>query len=135
MCVLQVLSNVSYQTGPESFPEMVGSYKQLAKPALEFVKVICGVLKLDSAVEEQVSIHQSDSLCKHMIFIKGLLVYVSTTQQVVVMRRQLLAQLGIREFSDEGLLTDYCRSFILPDLICTFCSHCRDLDICRDERK
>lgn len=67
--------------GPESFPVLVGSYKQLTKPALEFVKVVCGVLKLDPGVEEQ----------------------------VVVLRRQLLAQLGIKEFADEGKSTDYCR--------------------------
>jgi hypothetical protein len=34
---------------------MVGSYQQLNKPALEFVKVICNVLALDSAVEAEVS--------------------------------------------------------------------------------
>jgi len=92
--------------GPECFPVMVGSYKQLSKPALEFVKVVCGLLKLDPAVEEQ----------------------------VMVLRRQLLAQLGVKEFSEEGLSADYCRSFVVPDLICAFCSHCRDLDLCRDEQ-
>ncbi|KAM3572228.1 hypothetical protein VYU27_005762 [Nannochloropsis oceanica] len=92
--------------GPECFPVMVGSYKHLSRPALEFVKVVCGILKLDPAVEEQ----------------------------VMVLRRQLLAQLGVKEFSEEGLSADYCRSFVVPDLICAFCSHCRDLDLCRDEQ-
>ena len=92
--------------GPECFPVMVGSYKQLSKPSLEFVKVVCGILKLDPTVEEQ----------------------------VMVLRRQLLAQLGVKEFSEEGLSADYCRSFVVPDLICAFCSHCRDLDLCRDEQ-
>ena len=86
---------------------MVGSYRQLSKPALEFVKAVCRVLKLDPNAEES----------------------------VVVLRRQLLAQLGTKEFSDEGeVVAEYARSFILPDLICAFCSHCRDLDLCRDER-
>lgn len=93
--------------GPECFPTMVGSYRQLSKPALEFVKAVCRVLKLDPAAEES----------------------------VVVLRRQLLAQLGTKEFSEEGeVATEYARSFILADLICAFCSHCRDLDLCRDER-
>ncbi|TFJ85676.1 hypothetical protein NSK_003184 [Nannochloropsis salina CCMP1776] len=92
--------------GPECFPATVGVHRQSTTPALEFVKVVCGLLKLDSAVEEQ----------------------------VVVLRRQLLAQLGAKEFSEQGLSEDYCRSFVVPDLICAFCSHCRDLDLCRDEQ-
>lgn len=50
------------------------------------------------------------------------------------LRKQALAEVGVRQFSAEGLYSDPCVSFVLPDVICTFCNLCRDLDLCRDSR-
>lgn len=54
--------------------------------------------------------------------------------QVETLRKQALAEVGVRQFSAEGLYSDPCVSFVLPDVICTFCNLCRDLDLCRDSR-
>lgn len=54
--------------------------------------------------------------------------------QVETLRKQALAEVGVRQFSAEGLYRDPCVSFVLPDVICTFCNLCRDLDLCRDSR-
>ncbi len=40
-----------------------------------------------------------------------------------------------QEFAEEAeVFKDISRSFLLQDLVCGFCSHCRDLELCRDER-
>lgn len=50
------------------------------------------------------------------------------------LRKQALAEVGVRQFSAEGQYVDPCVSFVLPDVICSFCNLCRDLDMCRDSR-
>lgn len=54
--------------------------------------------------------------------------------KVETLRKQALAEVGVRQFSAEGLYRDPCVSFVLPDVICSFCNLCRDLDLCRDSR-
>ena len=67
--LLRMVSDIDNELrGPECFPTMVGSFRQLTKPALEFVKAVCRVMRLDPAAEESVT----------------------------VLRRQLLAQLGVK---------------------------------------
>nr|XP_053633938.1 DNA polymerase epsilon catalytic subunit A-like [Cherax quadricarinatus] len=73
-------------------------------PALEFVKSVTKVLSLDSAVTEQV--------CK--------------------LRRDLLKLLNIGEFSPEAEWKDPCVSYVLPEVICRACNHCRNIDLCKD---
>ena len=90
------------------FPTFVlhlsGSHLKLTHPALEFVKALCKVLSLDSAIAEQV------------------------TQ----LRRNLLKLINVGEFSDIAEWKDPCISFILPEVICKQCNHCRDIDLCKD---
>ena len=90
----------------DAFPSSVGttSNVKLTNPALELVKSICHILSLDIPVEEEVD----------------------------VLRKLLLRQIGIAEFSSKAQFTNYATSFILPDVICDFCNYCRDVDICRD---
>ncbi|XP_046997014.1 DNA polymerase epsilon catalytic subunit 1 [Schistocerca americana] len=73
-------------------------------PALEFVKAVCKVLSLDPSVQEEVN----------------------------NIRRNMLRLLGIGEFSSVATWRDPCISFILPEVICRACNHCRDIDLCRD---
>lgn len=73
-------------------------------PALEFVKATTHVLSLDSALEEEVS----------------------------ALKRMLLSQLRVREFNDDSQFKDPCVSYVLSDVICTYCSLCRDYDLLRD---
>lgn len=46
----------------------------------------------------------------------------------------MLKIVGAREFSAESEFTDPGISFVLPDVICRYCFHCRDIDLLRDMR-
>ncbi|KAG7176387.1 DNA polymerase epsilon catalytic subunit A-like [Homarus americanus] len=70
-------------------------------PALEFVKNVTKVLSLDSTV----------------------------TEQVYKLRRDLLKLLNIGEFSPEAQWKDPCVSYVLPEVICRACNHCRNIDL------
>ncbi|KAK6247338.1 hypothetical protein QUC31_018903 [Theobroma cacao] len=72
--------------------------------ALEFIKHVCAVLALDHNVQHD----------------------------VLVLRKNLLKYARIREFAPEAEFHDPCPSFILPNVICSYCNDCRDLDLCRD---
>ena len=76
----------------------------LANPSLEFVKAICRVFQLDHNIEEEVT----------------------------RLRRNLLKLVGVGEFSPEAEWKDVCMSYVLPEVICPTCNHCRDIDLCRD---
>ncbi|CAM9207253.1 unnamed protein product, partial [Ectocarpus sp. 4 AP-2014] len=93
-------------SGPDAFPNKPGAARELTNPALEFIKSLCHVLSLDPTV----------------------------TDEVETLRKQALAEVGVRQFSAEGQYSDPCVSFVLPDVICSFCNLCRDLDLCRDAR-
>ncbi|GAU25117.1 hypothetical protein TSUD_274060 [Trifolium subterraneum] len=72
--------------------------------ALEFIKHVCAVLALDQSVQHDVH----------------------------VMRKNLLKYVRVREFAPEAEFHDPCHSFTLPNVICSYCNDCRDLDLCRD---
>ena len=86
------------------FPSLPGSHLKLTHPALEFVKALCKVLSLDEAI----------------------------TEQVTQLRRNLLKLISVGEFSDLADWHDPCVSFVLPEVICKQCNHCRDIDLCKD---
>ncbi|KAK9824549.1 hypothetical protein WJX72_011249 [[Myrmecia] bisecta] len=89
------------------FPRLAGSHLSEAErgtAAEAFVRSVCCVLTLDQSVEEEVAL----------------------------LRRNLLTLLHMREFSDAAAFQEPCLSFVLRDVICTYCNNCRDLDLCRD---
>lgn len=90
--------------GHDVFPQRAGSHLHMDNPALEFVKAVCHVLALDP----------------------------SLSQEVASLRRLLLAQLRVREFSATSEYKDPSLSYILRDVICSYCSTCRDVDLLRD---
>jgi DNA polymerase epsilon subunit 1 len=49
--------------------------------------------------------------------------------EIASLRRILLAQLRIREFSPLSNFINPCPSYLLKDVICNYCSTCRDLDL------
>lgn len=73
--------------------------------AVDFVNVTCEVLALDESISEEVS----------------------------SLKRTLLAHLKVREYSEEARYKDSTSSYILRDVICSFCSSYRDIDLLRDE--
>lgn len=89
-------------SGTDSFPLLPGSHIQLENPALEFIKNVVKILQLDPDVE----------------------------QEVHVLHKSLLAQIGIQEYSECAKWQNPCASFILPDVFCRQCYVCRDLDLC-----
>jgi DNA polymerase epsilon subunit 1 len=56
----------------------------------------------------------------------------STSLETRLLRRELLALLEVREFSDEGRFQNPSASLKFPQLICNYCTRTRDLDLCRD---
>ncbi|CAJ1979167.1 unnamed protein product [Sphenostylis stenocarpa] len=72
--------------------------------ALEFIKHVCAVLALDQSVQHE----------------------------VLVLRKNLLKYVDVREFAPEAEFHDPFHSFILSNVICSYCNDCRDLDLCRD---
>lgn len=109
------------------FPMLPGSHLPLNNPALEFIKNVCHILSMDPAVQQQVctSSHTLILNCRH--FIGGRYFH-----QVRLVKTNLLKLIDVRAFSAEAEFHNPCRTFILPDVICSFCSDCRDLDLCRD---
>jgi hypothetical protein len=90
--------------GAKEFPVLAGSHLDLKNPALEFVKAVCHILQLDKTVKDETQF----------------------------LRRNLMRLIHIREFGPQAQFRDPCLSFILPDIICSRCNYCRDLDLCRD---
>lgn len=88
----------------EDFPTQLGCRYKLRCPALEFVKYITKALSLDKNIMNQ---------CNKL-------------------KKDLLKIVNVREFSDEAQYTDPSLSFVVPQMICMKCNHCRDVDLCRD---
>lgn len=88
-----------------TFPIRVGSHLvNLGEGAVAFVRFLGALLQLDQDAGTA-----TFSLLKHAY-----------------------ALLGVGEFSEATIYQDPCCSFLLPDLICSACQHCRHLDFCRD---
>lgn len=89
------------------FPHLAGSHlsqSELGTPALAFIRGITRLYSLDKSVLDQ----------------------------VVVLRRQLLRLVHVKEFGPDAAWRDPCMTVILPDVICSTCQDCQDLDLCRD---
>lgn len=72
--------------------------------ALEFIKHVSAAMALDQNVQHD----------------------------VLVMRRNLLRYIRVREFAPEAQFSAAVTSFILPNIICSYCNDVRDLDLGRD---
>ncbi|CAJ1945696.1 unnamed protein product [Cylindrotheca closterium] len=71
-------------------------------PVLQFIKSVMVVLGLDRDVETEVHI----------------------------LKRSLLAQIGVAEYSKIAQWDNPCRTFILPDVFCPECQECKDINLC-----
>ncbi|GAA5932437.1 hypothetical protein JCM1841_000581 [Sporobolomyces salmonicolor] len=91
---------------PEAFqfPVLPGSHLKLKNPVLEFIKTTCAVLALSKDVGEE----------------------------VVVLKRNLLDLIGVREFAKEAVFHNPCLPFKVPMVVCKSCNSIRDLDLCRN---
>ena len=87
-----------------TFPQLPGSHMQLSDPALEFAKQVTHLASLEPECEAP--LHR--------------------------LKRNALKLLGYREFAIEGVWSNPSLSFVLPEVVCEFCGHTRDVDLCRD---
>lgn len=94
----------STRDASSEFPKLAGSYLPLNNPALEFIKTVCQVLALDKAIEND----------------------------IYRLRKSLLKFINVREFAKEAEFVNPCLSYVLHDVMCTFCSSTRDMDLLRD---
>ncbi|OQR98917.1 DNA polymerase epsilon catalytic subunit [Achlya hypogyna] len=101
--LLRLVPEIMAHTALE-FPVLAGSHLAWTHPALELVKCVAHVWGLDAAVGSQV-------------------------QQL---KRALLKTMTISEYADEAKFVNPSQSFVLPDIICTHCNVCRDVDLCRE---
>lgn len=72
--------------------------------ALNFVKFITKILALDTALVDEVA----------------------------SLRRTLLTQLNMKEFNSLSEFEDPSSSYVLRDIVCSYCNTCRDIDLLRD---
>uniref|UniRef100_J3LD65 DNA polymerase epsilon catalytic subunit n=1 Tax=Oryza brachyantha TaxID=4533 RepID=J3LD65_ORYBR len=109
--LLRIVSDILHHFKGKGKSESVEHANQEPDPhthkgdaALEFIKHICAVLALDQNVQHD----------------------------ILRMRKNLLKLVRVKEFSPEAQFQDPCASFTLPNVICSYCNDCRDLDLCRD---
>ncbi|PNF35844.1 hypothetical protein B7P43_G09409 [Cryptotermes secundus] len=101
---LKQAKNLIKENDEDQFSWSKNSHMDLEKVSLEFVKTVCKVLSLDSSVQDEVT----------------------------KVRRNMLRLINVGDFSDEAVWHDPCVSFVLPEVICKACNHCRDIDLCKD---
>ena len=80
----------------------LASKSTATNPALEFIKTVIVVLELDSDVQSEVQI----------------------------LKRSLLAQVGVAEYAKVAQWVDPCPRFMLPDVFCSECHESRDVNLC-----
>ena len=87
------------KSDPEAFhfPILPGSHLKLKNPVLEFIKTTCAVLALSKDVGEE----------------------------VVVLKRNLLDLIGVREFAREAIFHNPCLPFKVPMVVCKLCNSIR----------
>lgn len=76
-------------------------------PAIEFIKALCKILAIDPTVTDEL-----DSL-----------------------RKNMLRLVGVGEFSENAIWKDTEKSYILTEMICQACNHCRDVDLLKDKHR
>lgn len=73
-------------------------------PVLDMVNYVCAVMSLDKEVE----------------------------LEVVTLKNSLLKLLSVAQFSPEAQFEDPALSFVLRDMVCSFCNRTSDIDLCKD---
>lgn len=86
----------------EILPPFLAQNSRTMHPALSFLNAVIVVLELDPEVETEVQ----------------------------VLKRSLLAQVGVAEYSSLAQWVNPCPTFILPDTFCMECHESRDINLC-----
>lgn len=75
--------------------------------SLDFIKSLVKILSVDSTIDEELN----------------------------SVRKNMLKLVGIGEFSDLAVWEDTSNSYILSEIICKACNHCRDVDLLKDKHR
>ncbi|KAI5747720.1 hypothetical protein M8J77_017786 [Diaphorina citri] len=94
-------------TGSDAMLSRAQDRGNVLRPALELVKAVCKVLELDPSIGDEVT----------------------------RLKRNLLRLIGVGEFSKDAQWSDPCLSYVLSEVICASCNHCRDIDLCKDPHR
>jgi len=86
----------------KDFNEQSKNASVVENPVLEFIKSVMTVLELDHEVDAEVH----------------------------VLKRSLLAQVGVAEYSSLAKWENPCQTFMLPDVFCKECRESRDVNLC-----
>lgn len=99
-----------------------------SSPALDFVTSVCHVLGLDPAVREAVY-----NLKCNLLRLLGKRPGQSGEEanRATSFRLQFVI-VGVGEFASEAVWKDRAVCYVIPQLICKVCNHCRDVDLGRD---
>lgn len=76
-------------------------------PAVEFIKALCKILTVDPSV----------------------------TDELDALRKNMLRLVGLGEFSEKAIWKETEKSYILTEMICQACNHCRDVDLLKDKHR
>jgi len=86
----------------EMLPPLLGDRDRPMNAALEFIKNVTVVLELDSEIEPEVQ----------------------------RLKRSLLSQVGVAEYSQAAHWENPCPTLVLPDVFCSECQESRDVNLC-----
>ncbi|GAA97490.1 uncharacterized protein L969DRAFT_83792 [Mixia osmundae IAM 14324] len=86
------------------FPRLPGSHLQQRKPLLAWIASVCAI----------VSLHKTNAV------------------EAQSLKRMLLQQIGVREFSAEAAFRNPCISIKVQMAVCLHCANARTMDLCRD---
>ncbi|KAL3628020.1 DNA polymerase epsilon catalytic subunit A [Castilleja foliolosa] len=99
----------------------------------KLLKIACDPSLHIKGRNESQSDHKGDSALEFIKYVSAVLALDKKVQhEVLVMRRNLLKLVRVREFAPEAEFQNIFTSLILPNVVCSYCNDCRDLDLCRD---
>ncbi|KAD4583994.1 hypothetical protein E3N88_21595 [Mikania micrantha] len=101
---LSITEHLGEQIIPHFTHNLLKIVSKCKSHALEFIKCVCAVLELDQNVQDDIRI----------------------------MKKNLLKLVHVREFAPEAQFQKCLISFTLPNVFCSYCNECRDIDLRED---
>ena len=113
--------------------------RALLKTVSESIKTVSANVDDENAEQDEFSHSVSSKLsgsAANVEFVKLLIAVLSldslTEKSILLLRRDLLSCIGLKEFSKKAEVVRERDPLILSQIICEYCNFCRDLDLTRD---
>ncbi|KAL3942259.1 MAG: hypothetical protein SGBAC_003529 [Bacillariaceae sp.] len=112
------------------------SYKQKMISKYFAAYLTRAVAEIIKDEESHDSLKKSVGNCHPVLqFIKSVMVVLGLDLEVKteahILKRSLLAQIGVAEYSEIAKWENPCMTFILPDVYCPECQDCKDINLCQ----